>query len=93
MPFTMCAVQKDIWFCSGVESMDKYLSVMLAFMFVGIPIAFVSPTTGEIRDPPFYLLFWVSIGGIVGIFLYDSYKTRNLRRMARDKRKKPRRDS
>lgn len=76
----------------GTYTVDKYLSVVMAFLFVGIPISFVSPTTGELRDPPFYAMFWVSIGGIVGIFLYDSYKTRNLRKNTRDKRKKPKWD-
>ncbi len=71
--------------------MDKYLTVILIFLFVGIPISFVSPTTGEIRDPPLYVLFWASIGGIVVLFLYDSYKTRQQRQLTRDKRKKSRR--
>ena len=67
---------------------DKYLTVILIFMFVGIPISFVSPTTGELRFFPG--LFYVSIGGIVAIFLYDSYKTRKQRQITRDKRKKSR---
>lgn len=57
-------------------------------MFVGIPISFVSPSTGEIRDPPLYMLFWVSIGGVVVIFLYDAYKTRKQRQNTHDKRKR-----
>ena len=56
--------------------MDKYLTVILIFCVVGIPISFVSPTTGEIRDPPFLLLFYGSIGGIIIIVLYSSYKER-----------------
>ena len=84
------ADQKDIWFCSAREFMDKYLTVIMIFMFVGIPISFISPTTGEIRNPPFYLLFWTSIGGIIAIFLYDAYKARSRRYLTRDKRKKPR---
>lgn len=72
--------------------MDKYLTVILIFMFVGIPISFVSPTTGEIRDPPLYALFWASISGVVVIFLYDAYKTRKQHRFTRDKRKKPRKE-
>ncbi len=65
---------------------DKYLTVILIFMFVGIPISFVSPTTGELRFLP--VLFYTSIGGIVAIFLYDSYKTRKQRQLTRDKRKR-----
>ncbi len=70
------------------HGMDKYLTIILIFMFVGIPIAFVSPSTGEIRNPPFYVLFWVSIGGVVAIFLYDAYKTRKQRQNTYDKRKR-----
>lgn len=67
--------------------MDKYLSVILIFMFVGIPISFVSPTTGEFRDPPLYLLFYASIGGICIIFVYGSYKDRKARQMANRRRR------
>jgi len=31
--------------------MDKYLTIILIFMVVGIPIAWISPMTGEMRDP------------------------------------------
>lgn len=68
--------------------MDKYLTVILIFMFVGIPISFINPSTGEIRDPPFYLLFWASIGGLIVIFLYDAYKTKKQRQLTSDKRKR-----
>ena len=54
--------------------MDKYLLVVLGILVVGIPIAFVSPTTGEIRDQPFIPLFYASIGGIIVIIVYSSYK-------------------
>ena len=47
--------------------MDKYLTVLLIFMVVGMPIAFISPTTGEMREPPIYVLFYGSIGGIIVI--------------------------
>lgn len=67
---------------------DKYLTVILIFMLVGIPISFVSPTTGEFRFLP--LLFYTSIGGIIAIFMYDVYKTRKQRRLTRDKRRKSR---
>lgn len=69
---------------------DKYLTVILIFMLVGIPIAFFNPTTGEVRPRPFYELFYASIGGIIIIVLYDSLKTRKQRQLTRDKRKRPR---
>ena len=47
--------------------MDKYLTIILIFMVVGIPIAWISPMTGEMRDPPLYVLFYGSIGGIIFI--------------------------
>lgn len=56
--------------------MDKYLTVILIFMMVGIPISFMSPATGELRENPLYLLFYVSIGGICIIIVYSSYKDR-----------------
>jgi len=45
--------------------MDKAMMVVLGFLLVGIPIAFVQPDTGELRDQPLYLLFYASIGGII----------------------------
>jgi len=57
-------------------------------MVVGIPIAFVSPTTGEIRDPPFYLLFYGSIGGIILILFYGGYKDKKERQKINAKRKR-----
>ena len=51
--------------------MDKYLTIILIFMVVGIPIAWISPMTGEMRDPPIYVLFYGSIGGIIVILFYD----------------------
>lgn len=59
--------------------MDKYLVIVLIFLFVGIPIAFVSPSTGEIREQPFILLFYASIAGIIIIVIYSSYKERKKR--------------
>jgi len=32
--------------------MDKYLTIILIFMVVGIPIAWISPLTGEVREQP-----------------------------------------
>jgi len=66
---------------------DKYLTVILVFMVVGIPISFVSPTTGEIREQPFIGLFYVSIAGISIIVLYSSYKERKERQKANAKRR------
>lgn len=68
---------------------DKYLTVILIFMLVGIPISLVNPTTGEFR---FYMpLFYGSIGGAIAIVMYDVYKTRKQQqRLTRDKRKRPR---
>ena len=56
-------------------------------MIVGIPISFVNPGTGELRDPPFIGLFYASIAGIAVIVLYSSYKERKLRQKANAKRR------
>ena len=68
--------------------MDKYLTVLLIFMVVGIPVAFVSPTTGEIREQPLLPLFYGSIGGMILILLYGGYKDKKERRKLNEKRKK-----
>ncbi len=60
-------------------------------MIVGIPISFVSPTTGEIREPPFLGLFYGSIAGIAIIVLYSSYKEKKERQKANAERKSKRR--
>ena len=67
--------------------MDKYLVVVMIFLIVGIPIAFISPSTGEIREQPFILLFYVSIAGISVIILYSSYKERKQRQKDNIKRR------
>jgi NADH:ubiquinone oxidoreductase subunit 3 (subunit A) len=67
--------------------MDKYLLVVLVFLIVGIPIAFVSPTTGQIRDQPLILLFYTSIVGISVIIVYSSYKERKERQKDNVKRR------
>ena len=67
--------------------MDKYLTVILIFMIVGIPISFLDPSTGEIRDPPYLGLFYLSIAGIAIIVLYSSYKDRKERQKANAKRR------
>ncbi len=53
--------------------------VVLIFMIVGIPIAFVDPATGEILEQPLIPLFWASIAGICIIIVYSSYKERKER--------------
>tara|TARA_B100001105_G_C22347948_1_gene424374 strand:+ start:1002 stop:1217 length:216 start_codon:yes stop_codon:yes gene_type:complete len=68
--------------------MDKYLTVLLIFMVVSIPIAFVSPTTGEIREQPLILLFYGSIAGIIIIIFYGSYKDKKERQKAKANRKR-----
>ncbi len=56
-------------------------------MVVTIPIAFVEPSTGEIREEPFIGLFYVSIAGISIIVIYSSYKERKERQKANAKRR------
>jgi len=68
--------------------MDKYLTIILIFMVVGIPIAFVSPTTGEIRDPPLLPLFYGSVGGIIVILFYSGYKDKKEKQKANADRKR-----
>jgi hypothetical protein len=48
----------------------------MIFMIVTIPIAFVSPGTGEIREQPLIPLFYAAIAGMIIIILYSSYKNR-----------------
>ena len=66
---------------------DKYLTVILMFLFVGIPLSFVNPATGEFRNPPFYGMFYASIGGICVIFIYGSYRDRKARQKANRRRR------
>lgn len=68
--------------------MDKYLLVIMIFMVVTIPIAFFEPSTGDLRDPPFFTLMWAAIAGIIIIILYSSLKERKERREANAKRRK-----
>ena len=68
--------------------MDKYLLVVMGILMVGIPIAFVSPTTGEIRDQPFIPLFYASIGGIIVIIVYSSYKQKKATQKANRERRR-----
>ena len=68
--------------------MDKYLTILLIFMVVGIPIAWVSPMSGEIREQPLLPLFYGSIGGLILILLYSGYKDKKERQAINAKRKR-----
>jgi hypothetical protein len=48
----------------------------------------LSPTTGELRDPPLFPLFWVSIGGIIAIIVYSSYKNKKATQKANRERRR-----
>ena len=81
--------QKDILLCDHTFGMDKYLLVVLGFLMIGIPIAFISPTTGELREQPFIPLFYASIGGIIAVIVYSGYKGKKARQKAnRERRRK-----
>jgi len=56
-------------------------------MVVTIPIAFVEPSTGQFRDPPFIPLFYAAIAGIIIILVYSSYKDRKERQKTNAKRR------
>ena len=56
-------------------------------MFVTIPISFVSPTTGEIRERPLIELFYGAIAGIIIIIIYSSYKDKKERQKANTRRR------
>ena len=69
--------------------MEKTLLVVLGFLMIGIPIAFISPTTGELREQPFIPLFYASIGGIIVVIVYSGYKGKKERQKAnRERRRK-----
>ena len=69
--------------------MDKYMMGVLGFLMIGIPIAFLSPTTGELREQPFIPLFYASIGGIIVVIVYSGYKGKKARQQAnRERRRK-----
>jgi len=69
--------------------MDKYMLIVIGFLMIGIPIAFLSPTTGELREEPFIPLFYASIGGIIVVVVYSSYKAKKERQKAnRERRRK-----
>ena len=68
--------------------MEKILLVVLGFLMIGIPIAFISPT-GELREQPFIPLFYASIGGIIVVVIYSGYKGKKERQKAnRERRRK-----
>ncbi len=71
--------------------MDKYLLVIMAFMIVSIPIAFISPATGELREAPLFLLFYAAIAGISIIIVYSSYKDRKVRQRENRRRRSKKR--
>jgi len=69
--------------------MEKTLQVVLGVLMIGIPIAFISPTTGELREQPFIPLFYASIGGIIAVIVYSGYKGKKERQKAnRERRRK-----
>ena len=69
--------------------MDKYLTVVMGVLIIGIPIAFLSPDTGELRERPFFELFYASIGGIIAVVIYSGYKGKKARQKAnRERRRK-----
>jgi len=69
--------------------MEKTLLVVLGVLMIGIPIAFISPTTGELREQPFIPLFYASIGGIIVVIIYSGYKGKKERQKAnRERRRK-----
>jgi len=69
--------------------MDKYMMVVLGFLMIGIPIAFIEPSTGELREQPFIPLFYTSIGGIIAVIVYSGYKGKKARQKAnRERRRK-----
>ena len=69
--------------------MEKTLLVVLGVLMIGIPIAFISPSTGELREQPFIPLFYASIGGIIAVIVYSGYKGKKERQKAnRERRRK-----
>jgi NADH:ubiquinone oxidoreductase subunit 3 (subunit A) len=67
--------------------MDKYLLVIMVFLIVTIPIAFISPATGEIREQPIIPLFYASIAGMSIVIIYSSYKERKQKQKDNVKRR------
>ncbi len=61
--------------------------VVMIFLIVTIPIAFISPTTGIIYDQPLIPLFYTAIAGISIIIIYSSYKDRKQKQKDRINRR------
>jgi hypothetical protein len=61
--------------------------VVMIFLIVTIPIAFISPTTGILYDKPLIPLFYTAIVGISIIIIYSSYKDRKQRQKDRINRR------
>ena len=64
------------------------MEVNLPFVSYYLGFAFVSPTTGDIRPEPFLPLFYGSIGGIIIIVFYSSYKDKKERQKANADRRR-----
>ena len=65
------------------------MTVIMGVLIIGIPIAFLSPDTGELRERPFFELFYASIGGIIAVVVYSGYKGKKARQQAnRERRRK-----
>ena len=67
--------------------MDKYLTILLIFMVVTIPIAWIQ-WDGEIRQQPILPLFYGAIGGIIVILFYSGYKDKKAREKLNAERKR-----
>ena len=70
-----------------MSDVDKYLLVVIVFLIVTIPIAFITPATGEIRERPLIPLFYTAIAGICIIVIYSSYKERKQKQKDNIKRR------
>ena len=62
--------------------------VVMGVLMIGIPIAFLESSPGELRDQPLFPLFWVSIGGIITIIVYSSYKNKKATQKANRERRR-----
>jgi len=69
--------------------MEKTLLVVLGVLMIGIPIAFISQTTGELREQPFIPLYSASNGGKIAVIINSGYKGKKERQKAnRERRRK-----
>lgn len=59
--------------------MDKYHIVIMIFLLAGMGITIT-------RDPPQIALFYVMVGGVVAVILYNAVKTRRNAQEMRRKR-------